>query len=192
VSVDDPYSDSLTGVLFNKLGLRTQAELETAEREITHAALILLGESPAVPTYDLQHLQLIHRRIFADIYECAGEIRTVAITKGSLFCLPQHIEPAAEDIFGAMRGEDCLRGLGRDAFIARLAYYLGEVNALHPFREGNGRVQRAFFEQLTREAGFRIAWQRLDAARNLNASVATMRGDTGPMRTMLDELVEGD
>jgi cell filamentation protein len=62
----DPYSDPATGLLFNKLGLRTAAGLEAAEREITHAALILLHESPVPPTYDLRHLREIHRRIFGD------------------------------------------------------------------------------------------------------------------------------
>jgi|ERR1039458_3437090 fido (protein-threonine AMPylation protein) len=125
---DDPYTDPVTGVLLNKLGLGTAAELEAAEREITHAALILLGEN-------------------------------------------------------------CLRDLDREAFVARLAYYLGEINAVHPFREGNGRTQRAFFEQLAREAGYALAWQHLDAARNIEASAAVMRGDAEPMRKMLDTLV---
>ena len=79
--------------------------------------------------------------------------------------------------------------LGRDAFVGRLAYYLGEVNALHPFREGNGRAQRAFFAQLARSTGFTLAWQHLDAARNVEASAAIMRGDPEPMRKMLDALV---
>jgi cell filamentation protein len=65
----DPYSDPATGVLLNKLGLDTAAGLEAAEREITHAALILLHESPVPPTYDLRHLCEIHRRTFADIYD---------------------------------------------------------------------------------------------------------------------------
>ena len=72
----DPYSDPATGVLLNKLGLDTAAGLEAAEREITHAALILLHESPVPPTYDLRHLCEIHRRIFGDIYDWAGQIRT--------------------------------------------------------------------------------------------------------------------
>ena len=70
-----------------------------------------------------------------------------------------------------------------------MAYYLGEVNAVHPFREGNGRTQRAFFDQLARDAGYTLAWQRLDAARNIEASAAIMRGDTELMRKMLDTLV---
>jgi len=69
---EDPYSDPVTGVLHNKLGLGTAAGLEAAEREITHAALILLDESPVSPSYDLPHLQEIHKRIFGDIYEWPG------------------------------------------------------------------------------------------------------------------------
>ena len=157
----DPYSDPVTGVLYNKLGLSTAAGLEAAEREITHAALILLHESPISASYDLPHLREIHKRIFGDIYEWAGQIRTVAMAKGAMFCLPQYIDSSAAIIFRELHGEDCLRGLSRDAFVGRLAYYLGEVNTLylgevntlHPFREGNGRAQRAFFAQLARGTG---------------------------------------
>jgi len=187
---DDPYSDPVTGVLYNRLGLSTAAELEVAEREITHAALILLYESPVPPSYDLHHLREIHRRIFGDIYEWAGQIRTVAIAKGATFCLPQYIDSSAAVIFRDLRDEGFLRGLARDVFVGRLAYYLGEVNALHPFREGNGRAQRAFFEQLVRDAGFALAWQHLDTACNLEASAAIMRGDPEPMRKMLDALIK--
>ena len=185
----DPYSDPVTGVLHNKFGLRTAAELEGAEREITHAALILLEESPVSPSYDLSHLREIHKRIFGDIYEWAGQIRTVTIAKGAMFCLPQYIDSSAAVVFRELYDEDCLRGLRRDAFVRRLAHYLGEVNALHPFREGNGRAQRAFFGHLARDAGFRLAWQHLDPLRNVEASVAIMRGDPEPMREMLDALV---
>jgi cell filamentation protein len=181
----DPYSDPVTGVLYNKLGLRSASALEAAEREITHAALILLDESSVSPSYDLPHLREIHRRIFGDIYEWAGQIRTVAIAKGAVFCRPEYIESSAAVIFRELHYEECLRGLHRDGFVGRLAHYLGEVNALHPFREGNGRAQRAFFRQLARDAGFTLAWQHLDPVRNVEASAATMRGDPGPMREML-------
>jgi cell filamentation protein len=116
----------------------------------------------------------------------------VVIAKGATFCLPQYIDSSAAVIFRELRGEGFLRGLSRNAFLGRLAYYLGEVNALHPFREGNGRAQRAFFEQLARGAGFTLAWQHLDAARNVEASAAIMRGDLEPMRKMLEVLIRND
>jgi fido (protein-threonine AMPylation protein) len=75
-------------------------------------------------------------------------------------------------------------GQDRDPFIDRLTYYLGEVNAVHPFREGNGRTQRAFFGQLADDAGFPLDWQDLDADRNIAASMAIMRGDPEPMRKL--------
>src|ERR1700761_7308850 len=186
---EDPYTNPVTGVLHNKLGLSASGELETAEREITHAALIFLRESPVPASYDLPHLCAIHHRIFGDIYDWAGQLRTVAIAKGSWFCLPQYIESSAAEIFRALHSECLLRGLPRDAFIERLTYYLGEVNAVHPFREGNGRAQRAFFEQLASDAGFILDWQHLDADRNVMASAAIMSGDSAPMRKMLDELI---
>ena len=186
---EDPYTDPVTGALRNKLGLRMAEELQTAEREITHAALIFLKESPVPPSYDLGHLCAIHRRIFGDIYDWAGQLRTVAIAKGSWFCLPQYIESSAAEIFRALHGESLLRGLPRDVFTERLTYYLGEVNAVPPFREGNGRAQRAFFEQLASDAGFILDWQHLDADRNVAASASIMHGDPAPMRKMLDELL---
>jgi cell filamentation protein len=185
----DPYTDPVTGMLRNKLGLSTPEGLATAEREITHAALIFLKETPVSPSYDLLHLCAVHRRIFGDIYDWAGQIRTVAIAKGSWFCLPQYIESSAAEIFRELHGENLLRGLSRDVFTERLTYYLGELNAIHPFREGNGRAQRAFFDQLASDAGLILDWQRLDADRNVTASAAIMRGDPTLMRKMLDELV---
>jgi cell filamentation protein len=186
---EDPYADPATGVLRNKLGLRTTGELEAAEREITHAALIFLKESPVPPSYDLRHLCAIHRRIFGDIYDWAGQLRTVAIAKGSWFCLPQYIESSAAATFQALHDESLLRGLPRETFTERLTFYLGEINAIHPFREGNGRAQRAFLEQLAGDAGFVLDWQHLDADRNIAASAAIMRGNPTLMREMLEELV---
>lgn len=86
---EDPYKDPITGILCNKLGLGTAAQLEAAEREITHAALILLGETPVPASYDLPHLRAIHNRIFGDLYEWAGQLRTVAIARGALSGLSQ-------------------------------------------------------------------------------------------------------
>jgi cell filamentation protein len=186
----DPYTDPATGILRNKLGFSTAGDLEAAEREIAHAALIWLRESPVQATYDLSHLCAIHRRIFADIYDWAGRVRSVTIAKGSMFCLPQFIEQTAAEISRQLRQEKYLRGLARDAFIDRVTYYLGEINAVHPFREGNGRTQRAFFEQLAADAGYTLAWQHLDADRNVMASDAIMRGNPDPLRKMLDELID--
>jgi cell filamentation protein len=79
--------------------------------------------------------------------------------------VPQHIESYARNVFGELAREHHLVGVGHEAFIARLAHHLANVNALHPFRDGNGRARRAFFCQLAREAGYRLDWQRTDHQR---------------------------
>lgn len=187
--MSDPYCDPETGLLVNRLGITTQSELERVERDLTSFALLRIRDRPLPGQYDLAHLQDFHQAIFADLYPWAGEIRTVAISKGNLFCLPQFIEPSAKAIFGALRDERKLRGLSRHLFLDRLAHYLGEVNALHPFREGNGRAQRAFFAQLARDAGYHLDWRHLNAQRNTDASIAAMHGDEAPLRDMLSELI---
>lgn len=88
-----------------------------------------------------------------------------------------------------MTSEDHLRGLPRAKFVDRLTHYFAEVNAIHPFREGNGRAQRAFFRQLCRDVGHPIDWSGLRPDENENASIAALRGDNEPLRQLLDSLV---
>lgn len=187
---DDTYADPVTGVLRNRLGIEDAHGLAEAEAGITRAALVRLRNRTVPGRYDLTHLRAFHRAIFQDLYAWAGELRTVTIAKGEVFCLPRFIESYAAEVFDALAAENHLRRLGRGMFIERLAHYMGEVNALHPFREGNGRAQRAFFHQLARDAGHPLDWRGLDPRDNITASIAIMRGDLEPMRKMLDTLVD--
>jgi hypothetical protein len=70
---------------------------------------------------DLARPQAVHRCILGDVYGWAGQRRTVSIAKGSVFCLPQHLESYAADVFGRLAAADRLRGLARDPFITALA-----------------------------------------------------------------------
>ncbi len=84
-----------------------------------------------------------------DVYEWAGELRDIDLSKGnSYFANHPHIASAAELIFQKLAKEGYLKGSDVTAFSERAAYYLGEINALHPFREGNGRAQREFIKSL--------------------------------------------
>jgi cell filamentation protein len=125
-------------------------------------------------------------------YHWAGQLRTVAIAKRDLFRLPQHIPSFAGDIFGRLARTDYLRGLNRAAFVDGLTDVLADTNALHPFREGNGRAQRASLVQLARSAGHRLSWQGLDQQANVRASRAAHRGDNQPLRALMDRLVDRD
>jgi cell filamentation protein len=186
---EDPYLDPVSGILRNRLGINDPERLREAEAGLTFAALADLGTRVLPGRYDLAHLCAFHREIFGDIYPWAGQIRTVNIAKSQMFCLTQHISAYAADLFTALDREHHLRGLPRDRFVERVTHYLAEVNALHPFREGNGRTQRAFFGQLGREAGWPIDWSGLDPDRNIAASASSLCGDNRPLRSLVDDLV---
>jgi cell filamentation protein len=185
----DPYIDPDSGVLRNRLGITDAQRLREVEAGLTLVALADLGTRTLPGSYDLSHLRFFHQEIFGDLYPWAGEIRVVSIARSDPFCLPQHIQSYSAEVFGALAKELHLRGLQRPGFLDRLTHYFAEVNAIHPFREGNGRAQRAFFRQLSREAGWTIDWSDLDPDDNVSASMASLRGDNGPLRDLLDAAV---
>ena len=173
---DDPYVYPGTEVLVNKLDLRDFDELWDAERAITGVAAAELEEHPIQGGFDLAHLQAIHRALFGDIYEWAGEIRRKGfISKGnSLFCGAEFIVPYSDDLFAKLHAENLLRWLGRDEFVGRIAFYIAEVNALHPFREGNGRTQRIFANQLARQAGWELNLKTVSPEELCDAYISSM------------------
>jgi cell filamentation protein len=186
----DPYLDPVSGVLRNLLGITDSGELAEVEAALSASRLIDLERRRLPGSYDLNHLRAFHRYILGDVFGWAGELRTVSIAKGSLFCLPQHLASAAADVFGRLAAADRLRGLNREQFIGRIAEFLADVNALHPFREGNGRAQRAFFSQLAHDAGHHIDWIRMDPERNIVASAAAHHGNLTPLTEMLSDLID--
>lgn len=183
---DDPYVYPGTDVLRNMRGIRNCDGLEEFETRLTFLRGLQLASRQLAGEYDLSHLQAFHRYLFAGLYEWAGELRTVVLAKTDLFCLPEHIESYGAEIFGELAEEDRLRGLDREPFIGRLAHYLGDVNALHPFRDGNGRAQRAFFAPTGRQRRLpaRLATRRVAGQhRCLGSSDAGERGaHEGPAR----------
>ncbi len=188
---DDPYVYPGTDVLRNRLDIRDAADL--AEREAALSAIrIAQLERRFIPGgYDLAHLQATHRHIFGDVYPWAGELRAVRISKGGdLFALPEHIDPYLRRLLADLAREGLLHGLRRERFVERLAHYYAELNAVHPFREGNGRAQRAFLGQIAKTAGHPMAWARLDAERNVHVARESHYGSDSALREMLHDLVK--
>jgi cell filamentation protein len=156
----DPYLYPGTTVLKNLRGLIDPQELAAFEARSTHRRLTELLEAPLSGSFDTAHLKAIHRFIFHDVFEWAGQFRTVDISKGGhLFGRAAFLETALEQILEKLAAENHLAGLDQDKFAQRAAYYLGELNAAHPFREGNGRAQREFIRELGLKAGHYIDWR---------------------------------
>ncbi len=187
---DDLYVDPDTGVLVNLLGLTDVADLQSAEADLVFARGELLELHPLPGDYDVAHLQAIHRYLFGDVYPWAGDFRTVNIARSASFGDWRHVRTYLDRVFADLATEHHLVGLDRADFVRRLAHHFGEVNAAHPFREGNGRTQRAFFRQLARDAGWSLRWSKATAEENAAASEASLMGDNRPLEALLDHAME--
>jgi cell filamentation protein len=113
------------------------------------------------------------------MYEWAGQLRTVDIAKGNnRFAHHAHVADAAKTIFHQLAVENHLAELDPNAFSDRSAHYLAEMNALHPFREGNGRALREFISHLPNANGYYLAWENTAPAEVLQASIESFSGRT--------------
>ncbi len=164
-------------------------KLQRLERRLTMLRILELVDKPIQGKFDLQHLCLIHRYIFQDVYDWAGEIRKVDIAKGSMFCNVKFIESQAAEIFKSLKSEDYLQGLNEENTASRLAYYFSEINALHPFREGNGRSQREFIRTLALHIGYVINFAKVSKEEMLKASKDSFLCDYGKMEQLFKKCI---
>lgn len=177
----DPYLYPNTPVLKNRRDLRNAEDLQRFENNVSFFRSIELEHRPIVGRFDTAHLCAIHRHLFGDVYDWAGSLRTVDISKEeSLFARQKFVKPMLDQTFSGLRSEALLAGLDADSLVHRLAHYLGEVNAIHPFREGNGRAQREFFRELALVRGYHLDWRLISESEMVEASRESMlRGNAG-------------
>ncbi len=187
----DPYLYADTSVLRNLADIRDANRLSQFESDHFFARLLELHENPIRRSFVSDHLRHIHHYLFQDVYAWAGEFRTVPIAKGnSFFARPEHIRAELQQLFHQLASEQCLRGNDSKGFCQRAAHYLGEINALHPFREGNGRAQREFIRELAAEAGYEIAWDLVTQNEMFTASVASFHeGSSRALATILNKII---
>lgn len=167
---EDPYLLNGSTCLINRLGITDTQALNEAEAAISEVAFAELIANPIEPTFNLEHLCRIHHYLFRDIYEWAGQLRQTEISKGGQLFLPcRNIEDVAAEVFYQLQKDSFLRELDKTEFAYKAAYYLGRVNMIHPFREGNGRVQRIFLDQLAELSGYAFQWSGVSGERMATA-----------------------
>ena len=186
---DTKYCYPDTEVLINKLDIRDLDKLHIFERKLTMLRLLELLDKPINGKFDFKHLQAIHAYIFQDVYDWAGKVRTVDIAKGNMFCNVRFIPEQAEEIFSKLKKEKYLAGLEEDVFIRKLAYYFSEINALHPFREGNGRSQREFIRSLALKNGYVIHFDRISESEMVLASQKSFLCDYSDMEKLFSKCI---
>lgn len=185
---DSKYCYPNSNILKNKFNITDEEKLELAEREYTSLSIAEIKINPIRGNFDLLHLQDIHRHIFKDIYDWAGELRTVNISKGTHFYNSMFIVDGAETIFSELKKENYLIGLSEDKIHERLGYYLGEINILHPFREGNGRCQRIMIEYLAQVAGYDIDFSKVTSSEMIEACINSFNCNYTKMTEMFQRI----
>jgi|GEM_PF-1192286 len=190
----DPY-ELPNGVLRNLLGLTTKEDIQKAER--LFAAQRMSESLPVVPL-NYTGLKKLHHHVFQDIYEWAGKERTtdVRVTvddRGAAVpgARPHLIESSIDAEFKKLAAENYLRNLSPEEFSKKAAKYLCEINAIHPFRDGNGRAQQLFLKALGREAGHRIDISRIDPEDFNKARAHGINVNYGPMAALISQTIVG-
>ncbi len=189
----DPYTDQTTHTLKNLLGITDQEHLEKVEAQLTATAIAILtiDESymPEDCTYEL--FLDIHRQLFGDIYEWAGQLRTIEIAKGNTrFAQSDFLEQNLRALFSQLHKNDHCMTTDIDTFVPMIAYYYSELIVIHPFREGNGRTIRTFLSILANSIGWHIAWEMMNPHENIAASIEAYNGNLARMEKMMHAITE--
>lgn len=178
------------GVFRNKLDIQVCHLLQAAERYFAaeRSRRPPLPEAQSITTDGLKSL---HEHLFQDVYEWAGQFRSHTTDNGiAPFALPEQIQPWLDQQFRALRSENNLRGLSSEKFSIRAAVYVGEINAAHPFLEGNGRTQRAWLRGLAEQAGHRLEVPSQDKDRWNEASrIGFEKNDPEPMASLINDRI---
>ena len=181
-----------TTVLVNKLGIRSQEALDDLERVVTGIHTVEIVKEQSEEPLSFAFYRNLHKRLFGDLYEWAGELRKVDMSKqGTSFCRVENLEEIGNAIFQWLRKHKELRGMKRERFVKELADLYHRINMLHPFREGNGRTQRLFFTLLIRRAGYEIDFAATDTDALMIATVYAAQGVMDYLYGYFDRVIVG-
>ena len=187
-SNDGCYPD--TTVLINKLGLKNQEALDNVESVAValHSAEIESESSNAPFTFDFYCG--LHKRLFGDLYDWAGELRTIDFSKkGTSFYPARKLRALGNAKFARLQELDEFQGLNRSELIDEVTDFYHELNMLHPFREGNGRTQRLFFTLLLRRLGYSISFAECDTDELMMATIYAAQGVTSYLHKFFEKII---
>ena len=171
------YPDS--NVLVNKLNIKDNKKLEKAEKMVVLAKLYDLRQNKLVGDFDKAHIINIHKYLFEDLYPFAGKFRTENIAKDSFsFAEWEFIESELDRLLLKLKEENFLNDLNKEDMAKKLAYYMSELNVLHPFREGNGRTIREFIRELAYKNGYILDYSKTGSEEMLEAMMKSVIDET--------------
>lgn len=179
-----------TSVLINRFAIREQSQLSLIEQKLVTGLAAQLQEEAVFEDVDFSYYKALHRSLFGDLYDWAGTVRTITISKkGFVFCRADAIEQIGERRFARLRQQQYLTGMETDAFLDALTELYDDLNLLHPFREGNGRTLRLFTSLLVRNTGREIRFDRCDADLLMIATIQAAQGSRDLLRQVFAEII---
>jgi cell filamentation protein len=184
---DSEYCYPNTNILKNKFNIKNDNDLYIIEKELVAYGVTELMINPIKGSFNFKHLKEIHKRLFSDVYEWAGAPRKCAIAKKDLFCLPEYIDSYASEIFNKLKNGNYFITYDYNLKLERLVELFADINALHPFREGNGRCQREFIEELAKINGINLDLTVVDKTSMIIASHESINGNYKKLTNMFNE-----
>jgi len=176
-------------ILKNRLGIQDQATLDDTETLLladTYEYFFGLLEKGKIK-FNLKLVFEINKYFLTTLYDWAGKIRTVEMSKGGiLFCASSQIRRALKVLEKIIMGNQILPDESIDAVSGKLAVIHCEFNAIHPFREGNGRTGRIFLDLMAASNGYQpIDFGKSAKTGYIRACVAGMQGNYSPMAKII-------
>jgi cell filamentation protein len=186
----DPFLIPGTDTLRNRFDEHDPDRLATIERLFARERA-MQGLMGVIISPD--GLRGLHRHLFQDVYPWAGQTRqSMTLSKGDAFLHGRFVDGALAKQFDLLKAEKNLTGLTAGAFAERAAFHIGEINFIHPFREGNGRTMRLFLRELAHRAGHKLDISRIDDRAWMQASIAANRTqDYRPMAAVIVAAITG-
>lgn len=179
-ATEDPLCYTGTHVLRNKASLQSQDDLDQFEQ-----LMFLTRSEEPLPDGDLDydHYKRIHHHFFQDVYDWAGQSREIRTAKGgNWFCYPEYVDSKMERLLSQLARENHLAEISdRTQLAVRAAHYIAEINAIHPFRDGNGRCQLTLLDILLDVSGFEMNEELIEPEQFMSVMITSFHGDNVPL-----------
>lgn len=177
--------------LINKFDIKNNKKLAEIEAEITFAKAAVLESSKVKLPLDFEYYKSIHRFLFEDLYEWAGNLRKVDISKkGTTFCEVKELEKMCKACFTRLENENYFKGISREKFVLEIVDFYTTTNYLHPFREGNGRTQRIFISKLVKFNGYDFNFSNIDPDLLMIATIKAANGITDDLYNIFNQEIK--
>lgn len=188
--VSDEAAGVSRGILKNKLGLKNKKQLDNAETLLladTYTHFFELLKKDKVK-FDLALLFAIHKYFLNTLYDWAGKVRTVDISKdGMLFAPIKYIDGALKAFSKLLKATLPKQADTKNKLAQKLAIIHNELNVIHPFREGNGRTTRLFLDLIVASLGYNpIDWSKQSNSDYLKACIKGTKGEHKAMAKIIE------